>query len=256
MDFRVSILGFLVGMLVGLTGMGGGAVMTPALILLGLARPIIAVGTDLIWGTLTKAAGSFVHWRQKTVDPKIVLRLAIGSIPGALLGLALLTHLHHSNGAAMDKLVVRMLGVALMVVASNLFVRSLWRRRIRSTSEHADTNQLAWLTVLTGAVVGFLVSLTSVGSGSLIIACLVLLYPATPLRRIVGSDIVHALLLLSVSALGHLGIGSVNVPLLGALLIGSIPGVWLGSKMSATVPEKFLQPILGTTLFFLGYKLL
>lgn len=256
MDFRVSILGFLVGVLVGLTGMGGGAVMTPALILLGLARPVIAVGTDLLWGTLTKAAGSLVHWRQKTIDFKIVLRLAIGSIPGALLGLALLVHLHHSNSAAMDKFVVRMLGVALMVVASSLFVRSLWKRRIRNTSEHADTKQLAWLTLLIGATVGFLVSLTSVGSGSLIIACLVILYPATPLRRIVGSDIVHALLLLGVSAVGHLGIGSVNVPLLGALLIGSIPGVWLGSKMSATVPEKFLQPILATTLFFLGYKLL
>lgn len=256
MDFRISILGFLVGVLVGLTGMGGGAVMTPALILLGLARPVIAVGTDLVWGTLTKAAGSFIHWRQKTVDFKIVLRLAIGSIPGALLGLALLAHLHHSNGAAMDKFLVRMLGVAMMVVAASLFVRSFWKRHVRSTTEHADTNQLAWLTMLVGTVVGFLVSVTSVGSGSLIIACLVLLYPATPLRRIVGSDIVHALLLLGVSAVGHLGIGSVNVPLLAALLMGSIPGVWLGSKMSATVPERFLQPILATTLFFLGYKLL
>lgn len=256
MDFKVSILGFLVGLLVGLTGMGGGAVMTPALILLGWAKPVIAVGTDLVWGTLTKAAGSFVHWRQKTVDFKIVLRLAIGSIPGAILGLALLVHLHHSKGAAMDKIVVRMLGVALMVVALSLFVRSFWKRRTGSTSEQADAKYFVWLTPLIGAAVGFLVSLTSVGSGSLIIACLVLLYPSTPLRRIVGSDIVHALFLLGVSALGHFGIGSINVQLLGALLIGSIPGVWLGSKMSATVPEKVLQPVIATTLFFLGYRLL
>jgi uncharacterized membrane protein YfcA len=105
-------------------------------------------------------------------------------------------------------------------------------------------------------VVGFLVSLTSVGSGSLIIASLVAIYPSTPLRKIVGSDIVHALFLVGVSALGHLGIGSINVPLLGGLLIGSIPGVWLGSKMSAHFPEKILRPVLATTLLVLGYKLL
>ena len=256
MDFRVSGLGFLVGLLVGLTGMGGGAVMTPALILLGLSRPVIAVGTDLVWGTLTKATGSLIHWRQKTVDLKIVLRLALGSVPGALLGLAVLFHFHRSDSATMDKFIVRMLGIALIVVASSLFLRSLRKRRIQTTSEQVDPKRLAWLTVLIGAVVGFLVSLTSVGSGSLIIACLVVLYPATPLRRIVGSDIVHALILLGVSAVGHLGIGSVDVPLLGALLIGSIPGVWFGSKLSATVPEKLLQPILATTLFLLGYKLL
>ena len=107
-----------------------------------------------------------------------------------------------------------------------------------------------------GAVVGFLVSLTSVGSGSLIIACLVVIYPGTPLKRIVGSDIVHALFLVGVSALGHMGIGSINVGLLTGLLIGSVPGVWIGSKMSAHFPEKILRPVLGTTLLFLGYKLL
>jgi uncharacterized protein len=256
MDYKVSVLGFVVGLLVGLTGMGGGAVMTPALILLGWARPVIAVGTDLVWGTLTKAAGSFVHWRQKTVELKIVLRLACGSVPGALLGLALLVRLHHENSEAMDKFVVRMLGVALMVVALSLFVRTLRKRQIRVVSETEDVKHANWLTPLLGFVIGFLVSLTSVGSGSLIIACLVLLYPHTPLRRIVGSDIVHALILLGVSALGHLGIGSIDKGLLGSLLIGSIPGVWLGSKMTAAVPEKVLQPILATTLFFLGYKLL
>jgi hypothetical protein len=107
-----------------------------------------------------------------------------------------------------------------------------------------------------GAVVGFLVSITSVGSGSLIVAVLVVLYPSTPMRRIVGSDILHALILVGVSALGHLGIGSIDVHLLGALLVGSIPGVWIGSKTSAMVPERVLQPLLAVTLFFLGYKLL
>jgi uncharacterized membrane protein YfcA len=107
-----------------------------------------------------------------------------------------------------------------------------------------------------GAVVGFLVSLTSVGSGSLIVACLVVLYPGSSMRRIVGSDILHALILVGISAIGHLGLGSVDIQLLGVLLVGSIPGVWIGSKMNAVVPERILQPILATTLFFLGYKLL
>lgn len=256
MDFRVSVLGFVVGVLIGLTGMGGGAVMTPMLILLGWAKPVVAVGTDLVWGTLTKAFGAFVHYRQKTVDFAIVKRLALGSIPGALVGLALLAYLRTRGGDAMDHVVVRMLGIALMCVALSLLFRSLRGSPAKSEGELAVFSGPLWLTSMLGAVVGFLVSLTSVGSGSLIIACLVVIYPGTPLKRIVGSDIVHALFLVGVSALGHLGIGSINTPLLGGLLIGSIPGVWIGSRMSAYFPERVLRPILGTTLLFLGYKLL
>jgi uncharacterized membrane protein YfcA len=255
MDYKVSALGLLVGFLVGLTGMGGGAVMTPLLILLGWARPVVAVGTDLLWGAITKAAGAVVHSRQRTVDMTIVKRLALGSIPGALAGLAVLAHLHSRGADAMDRLVVRVLGVALIAVAVSLFVRFLRPRREVAPTRAGSTHP-AWVTSLVGAVVGFLVSLTSVGSGSLIIACLVVLYPALPLRRIVGSDITHALLLVGVSALGHLGIGSVNVPLLLGLLLGSIPGVWIGSRLGAVFPERVLAPVLATTLMFLGYKLL
>lgn len=255
MDFRVSVLGFVVGLLVGITGTGGGALLTPLLILLGWAPPMVAVGTDLVWSTLTKAAGAVVHWRQHTVDLTIVKRLAMGS--GALIGLALLAHLHASGTHDLDRLVLRLLGAALVCVALSLFWRALRGSRPATTSlgEH-DKRRLEWIITLTGLVVGFLVSITSVGSGSLIIASLVVLYPGTPLRRMVGSDIVHALLLVGVSALGHLGLGSINFGLLGALLIGSIPGVWLGSRMTARVPEKALRPVLGTTLLLLGYKLL
>jgi uncharacterized protein len=258
MDFRISILGFVVGLLVGLTGMGGGALMTPALILLGLARPAIAVGTDLVWGTLTKAVGAFIHCRQKTVDFTIVKRLAIGSIPGALAGMALLAHLHKHGVGAMDRVIERLLAIALMCVALSLFVRAIRGRgsRIEASSQGLINKAPAWLTSVLGSVVGFLVSITSVGSGSLIVACLVVLYPSSSMRRIVGSDILHALILVGISALGHLGIGSINVPLLAALLVGSIPGVWIGSKTSAVVPGRILQPVLATTLFFLGYKLL
>lgn len=256
MGLKVSVLGFAVGLLVGLTGMGGGAVMTPALILLGWARPVIAVGTDLVWATITKGVGAFVHVRQKTVDFTIVKRLALGSIPGALAGLALLAHLRSRGGEALDRVVVRMLGIALVCVALSLFARSLRGARIESAGELVNLRGPAWLISLIGGLIGFLVSLTSVGSGSLIVACLVAIYPSTPLRRIVGSDIVHALLLLGVSALGHFGMGSISVPLLGRLLVGSIPGVWFGSGMSTVFPEKVLRPILATTLLFLGYKLL
>jgi uncharacterized membrane protein YfcA len=256
MDFRVSLLGLVVGLLVGLTGMGGGAVMTPALILLGWAKPVIAVGTDLVWGTLTKGVGAFVHARQKTVDYTIVKRLAIGSVPGAMAGIALLAFLRSRGGNLMDKVVVRMLGVALICVALSLFVRCLRNLRKKDEAEPAQMKWPGWATSVVGGVVGFLVSLTSVGSGSLIVACLVVIYPHTPLRRIVGSDILHALLLVGVSAAGHMGIGSINGSLLGALLIGSIPGVWIGSKMSTVFPERILQPVLATTLLFLGYKLL
>jgi uncharacterized membrane protein YfcA len=258
LDYRISILGFVVGLLVGLTGMGGGALMTPALILLGLARPAIAVGTDLVWGTLTKAVGSLVHVRQKTVDFKLVRHLAYGSVPGSLLGIALLAILHKRGTDSMDRVVVRMLAVALMCVAISLYVRAVRGPRVRPERESkSDVSKWpAWLTSVVGGVIGFLVCLTSVGSGSLIVAFLVVAYPSTAMRRIVGSDIVHALILVGISALGHMGLGTINVPLLGALLIGSIPGVWVGSKMSMVFPERVLQPILATTLFFLGYKLL
>jgi len=141
-------------------------------------------------------------------------------------------------------------------VALSLFLRCFPAKTTAAAHKIEDLQGPAWLTTLAGAAIGFLVSLTSVGSGSLIIACLVILYRGIPLRRIVGSDIVHALALVGVSALGHLGIGTINARLLVALLVGSIPGVWVGSKMSGAVPEQALRPVLGTTLLFLGYRLL
>jgi uncharacterized protein len=158
-----------------------------------------------------------------------------------------------------DHLVARTLGIALICVAMSLLVRSvlgLRKEKVREKSAKPKWEGPWWATSVVGLVVGFLVSLTSVGSGSLIVACLVIFYPLAPLRRIVGSDIVHALILLAVSAAGHLGIGSIDTKLLLALLVGSLPGVWLGSRMSAFFPEKILRPVLGATLLLLGYKLL
>src|SRR5690242_6204526 len=255
MDFRVSLLGLVVGFLVGLTGTGGGALLTPLLILLGWAPPVVAVGTDLVWGAVTRATGAFIHWRQGTVDFTIVKLLALGSIPGAVAGLALLAVLRTSGSGNSDRLVLRMLGVALVGVALSMFVRCFWGAGA-SNRPRENLHYRPWLTTGIGAIVGFLVSLTSVGSGSLIIAFLVGFVREAALRRIVGSDIFHALVLVGVAGIGHLGMGSINRPLLLALLVGSVPGVVLGSRMTAVVPEKALRPVLGTTLLLLGYKLL
>ena len=256
MDIKVSLLGLIVGFMVGLTGMGGGALMTPALILLGLARPSLAVGTDLVWNALTKGVGSIAHIRQHTVDNSIVKRLAMGSIPGALAGIGLLAILHRRGVQHEDKLVVLVLGAALVCVALGLYGRTILGTRVPLPTQEQIARGPWWLTSGVGLVVGFLVSITSVGSGSLIIASLVFLYPATPLKKLVGSDIFHALFLVGVSAIGHAGLGTINYKLLAGLLVGSVPGVWIGSKLSASFPETVLRPMLATTLLYLGLKLL
>ena len=256
MDIKVSLLGLVVGFMIGLTGMGGGALMTPALILLGLTRPSLAVGTDLVWNALTKGVGSIVHIRQHTVDNSIVKRLAMGSIPGALAGIGLLAILRHHGVQHEDRLVVLVLGAALVVVALVLYARMVLGNRLHVPTQEQVARGPWWLTSVVGLVVGFLVSITSVGSGTLIVASLVFIYPATPLKKLVGSDIFHALFLVGISAIGHAGLGTINYKLLAGLLVGSVPGVWIGSKLSARFPEKVLRPILATTLLYLGMKLL
>lgn len=256
MDYKVSLLGLFVGFLIGLTGMGGGALMTPALILFRLARPSLAVGTDLVWNALTKGVGSIVHIRQHTVDNRIVKKLAVGSIPGALLGIALLAILRHHGIKSEDKLVVLVLGTALIGVALSLYFRSIFGSRLPTVGLEGLMQGPAWLTSVIGLIVGFLVSITSVGSGSLIVASLVFIYPTTPLKKLVGSDIFHALFLVGVAAIGHMGLGTVDTRLLVSLLIGSVPGVVIGSRLSAIFPEKVLRPVLATTLLYLGAKLL
>ena len=256
MDYRVSLLGLFVGVLIGLTGMGGGALMTPALILFRLARPTLAVGTDLVWNALTKGVGSIVHLKQQTVDTRIVKRLAIGSIPGALCGIGLLAYLRHHGIKSEDHLVVMVLGTALIGVALTLFFRTFFASKLPTIGMEGLARGPVWLTTLVGLVVGFLVSITSVGSGTMIVASLVFIYPTTPLKKLVGSDIFHALFLVGVSAVGHMGLGTVNGKLLIELLIGSVPGVVIGSRLSVIFPEKLLRPMLATTLLYLGAKLL
>lgn len=257
MDWMTPLLGFVVGFLVGLTGIGGGSVMTPLLILVGGVRPLVAVGTDLAYSAITKAVGAGVHWRQGTVDLRIAWHLGIGSIPAALAGVAFIVWIKGgAENGALDRFITRALAVALILVASNLLLRSFPKRKPADAKVGMPAKRQKTLTILAGAGIGLLVGLTSVGSGALIAAALATLYPRLPLSRIVGTDVFHATFLVAAAGVAHFGLGSIDVALLGPLLIGSLPGVWWGSRFAVVVPDKVLRPILAILLVGVAYKLL
>lgn len=259
MTWEAGIIGLLVGFLIGLTGMGGGAMMTPLLLWTGWAAPTVAVGTDLVWTALTKIVGATVHYRRKNVNLSLVWHLAAGSIPGALLGIYVLGVLKGSEGVEyVDRLVVHLLGGTLITVAFGIALREYIHHRYptRSTRLATDEAVRSWRVPLIGFVVGVLVALTSVGSGSLIIPSLLLLFPGERLKKLVGSDIFHGVLLVGVAALGHWHLGDVNVPLVSGLLLGSIPGVWLGSLLAGRIPDRALRPGVAMLLFISGVKLI
>lgn len=257
MDVGFIISGFGVGLLVGITGVGGGALMTPLLIFgFGIA-PAVAVGTDLIFAAITKASGVWTHARQSTVDWRVVRRLASGSLPAALLTLLVLGEID-THSAQAQSLITHILGVALMLTAIAL----LWRSRLsRTASSVVDAGPLverrgvAAATVATGVVLGVLVTLTSVGAGALGAAALFWLYPRLKAVRVVGTDLAHAVPLTAVAGLGHWQMGTVDVSLLGMLLMGSLPGIYLGSRLSARVPERWLRPALATLLLLIGIRM-
>jgi uncharacterized protein len=258
MSLGAAGIGMLVGFLIGLTGMGGGAMMTPLLLWTGWAAPTVAVGTDLVWNALTKTVGAAVHYRHKNVNLTLVWKLAMGSVPGALLGLYLLSLLKKSAGVEyVDHLIVRLLGGTLILVAIGIIFKGYIRKWMPAAASRSatDENLAGWQVPLLGFVVGVLVSFTSVGSGSLIVTTLLLLFPGERLNRLVGSDVFHGVLIVGVAALGHWHLGDVNVPLVLGLLLGSIPGVWLGSFIASRIPEGTLRPAVATLLFVTGLKL-
>jgi uncharacterized protein len=253
-EFFYSVAGFLVGALVGMTGVGGGSLMTPILILLFGVHPATAVGTDLLYAAATKTAGTLVHGWTRTIEWRMVGRLAAGSIPMTAVTLFALSKLD-IGGAEVRDLITVMLGCALFVTAGVLIFRQQIVKLYAARIGELDPVRTRWLTVATGAVLGVLVSISSVGAGALGATALVLLYPRLPIVRIVGSDLAHAVPLTLLAGFGHWLLGSIDGHLLGALLMGSIPGILVGSYVSTRIPDIALRLTLAATLILAGAKL-
>jgi uncharacterized membrane protein YfcA len=250
MDLAFPVVGFLVGGLVGLTGIGGGSIMTPLLILLFGVHPLSAVGTDLLYAAITKGMGARIHAGKGNVEWRIVGWLALGSVPGTLATVLLLAHLP-ARSPALTHIVTVAIGVALVLAAAGLlFGQFAGRFAARFAKDRPARTSPAGpgLTVLLGLVLGVLVSLTSVGAGAIGIVVLRVLYPQLPAVRLVGSDIAHAVPLTLLAGSGHWLMGDVNWTLLGLLLMGSIPGIWLASLWAHRVPETILRRGLGVVL--------
>lgn len=249
-----AIAGFAVGMLVGMTGVGGGSLMTPVLILLFGMSPAVAVGTDLLHAAVTKTAGSLVNGFNHTIDWRVVRRLATGSIPMTIVTMSVLSALD-INSAAARELINAVLTFALIVTAVTLLFRD---RIVRLSAGRLDVltpRQAAVLTVIVGGVLGTIVSISSVGAGAIGVICLVLLYPKLPTARIVGSDIAHAVPLTLVAGIGHWFLGSVDLQVVMFLILGSVPGILVGSYAALRIPEFALRIVLAAALLVVATKL-
>ena len=239
--------GVLVGGLVGMTGVGGGSLMTPLLILLFHVHPATAVGTDLIYASITKTGGSIVHGYNRTINWRVVGRLAMGSIPATALTILALYYLK-VDSATTKTVITRVLGIALLFTAGSLlFRKQILRWHDRNIGE-LDPQMVMRLTILTGAVLGALVTLSSVGAGAIGVIALVMLYPKMESRRIVGSDIAHAVPLTLVAGLGHSLLGSINYHILTSLLVGSIPAIMVMSMVSARASDTAVRVALAAVL--------
>lgn len=249
------LIGLLVGGLVGLTGLGGGVLMLPLLILGLRVPPLVALGTDVVCSFFTKIFGAAVHWRQGNVDWRLVSLLARGSVPGAVLGLSILGYLRSVFGVGVNDILRSMIGILLLVIPLLLIVQGRSRQqgyRFRERLPRWVTRARG--TLLTGFVGGVLVGLTSVGSGSVIMLLLLLFFRRSA-HVLVGTDITHAVILMGVAGLGHLALGTVDFPLVAALLVGSIPGVLVGSSLARVFPALLLRRALMVLLIAVGIRM-
>jgi uncharacterized membrane protein YfcA len=248
-DPLVIVFGLGVGVLIGLTGIGGGSLMTPLLIVVAGYNPAVAIGTDLAYGAVTKTLGGWRVLKQGAVDLKLSVWLAVGSLPGALLGVYALHLLEAAYGDDFEPWLLGAVAVALLVAATAILYRALFMpgASARETdSAHLDAGRKV-MTVGVGAVLGFLLGMTSVGSGALVGLALILLFRLTP-RRVVGTDVFHAAALMWTAAIAHLFSGNIDFGLMGTILLGSIPGVWIGTALLPRVPVDGLRPALGAVL--------
>ena len=259
MDFLgYSIAGLLVGTAVGATGVGGGSLMTPILILGFGIQPALAVGTDLLYACITKTFGVWLHRTTGTVNWRIVGLLAAGSLPACAVTLYFLHQLGEEG--VKYSLITRTLSIA--IIATGLV--TIFNSVLRKTAKQEQEPVIHWihgrarapLTVALGAIVGTTVTLSSVGAGAIVASLLLILYPALPAVMIVGTDLAYAIPLTLLAGSGHLALGNVNFHILGAMLTGSLPGIYLGTRFGFSVPDKILRPVLGSMLIFIGVLLL
>lgn len=259
MDFQSAFIisGFAVGFIVGMTGVGGGSLMTPILLYFGVT-PSTAVGTDLLYAAVTKSGGIFVHNRKNNIDWRITGLLAAGSLPAAVLTLLVLQQIgfdsKHTNTFIKMALGFTIVLTALAILAKDHLLA--WSHRNDAIFTRMTEQQRKRATIAVGAVMGVLVTVTSIGAGVLGTVSLFIIYTSLPVARLVGTEIAHAVPLTLVAGLGHAGLGNLDVPLLLNLLLGSLPGIYLGSHLPTAVPEKVLRPVLATVMILVGSKLL
>ena len=247
----VMVVGFGlgVGILVGMTGIGGGALMTPLLVLFVGTPPVTAVGTDLAYGAVTKTVGGWKHWRQNTIDVTLSWWMAVGSVPSAVSGVWIIHAIERHFGKQFDTVMLYLLAGAIAFTGVVTLVRAVFLRQLIARERHTIAMQTRHkvAAVLLGLSVGFVLGITSAGSGSLIALGLILIFRLTP-YRVVGTDIFHAAIVLWAAAIAHILAGNVDYALAGTILIGSVPGVWIGSHMSVRLPAGTLRTVLGVVL--------
>jgi uncharacterized protein len=259
-DFAFVFAGLCVGFIVGLTGVGGGSLMTPLLIFFFGIKPHLAIGTDLLFAAFTKMGGTVSLARQRIVPWRVVGQLSAGSIPAALVTLWVLHQVGPAD-PAVQHVMTTTLGVALLMTAAATLYKALRGQQAPRAIAQADLAEAtrAWhwsLPLLFGALIGTLVTLTSVGAGAIGVTALMLLFPLLPLPRIIAADIAYAVPLTLVAGLGHASLGSVDWPLLAKLLVGSIPGIWLGSHFVHKTPDRVIRALLSGLLAYAGIKLI
>lgn len=252
MVLGIIVTGFIVGLGIGLTGMGGALIMTPLLILLFGFSPIMAVGTDLIFASITKMFGSIQHFIQRTVHLKLVLYLSLGSIPGGLLGVIMLRVLDRIFAHGIEQFLGHILGVLFIGISVIMFYGLLRRNHATTPKKHPAEN-ISWA-ILLGFLGGFLVGMTSVGSGSLFVAML-LIMSSLPASRLVGTDIVHAFFLTLATGLLHASFGHVDWMFVLYLIIGSVPGILIGSRLTLKIPDWIVRTLLILVLLLTGLQL-
>lgn len=256
MSMTYVMAGFAVGLLVGMTGVGGGSLMTPLLTLLFGVSPSVAVGTDLAFASITKTAGAATHRKIGTVDWDIVKRLCIGALPAALLATLALHHFG-ALSESLGKVIRYSIAISVLLTVVALLFRGRMLAWVNARpSRQLQGRALATATIVSGAVLGVLVTISSIGAGAIGATLLVMLYPRLSPAQVAGTDIAYAVPLTAIAAAGHWWLGSINGALLLTLLVGSVPGIMLGSWAARAVPERFLRALLATTLTGVAAKLL